>query len=193
MTAIRVLVVSAAVLTAVGCESGFGGAGDIGVTYQSSPPTQVDRATVFQIALEEARQRCRVTDSDAVTGMITCAPDYLDRASAAPDGRLRVVSSKSDLRRVVRLRMPADAGGTRVEISAALERRDTESMQQYRALRASQDVPTETPIDTGAGLSPDRREVWTPIGRDHGLEAEILASIQARLVAPTTQPSGTGK
>ncbi|MDD4890794.1 MAG: hypothetical protein PHU85_12800 [Phycisphaerae bacterium] len=172
-----------------GCDVTAPGGADTGLTYQSSQPIRgVDRDKVYVAALAEMRARFRVADSDAVAGTINCQPDYLDSSSATSTTQFRIISTKSDQRRVVHVRVPAEGGVVRIEVLASLERRDTQQMRQYQAIRAGGDAPLETPIDTGANRDPERREVWTPVGRDHSLESDLLQAIQSRL-AGTTQPA----
>ncbi len=168
-----------------GCDGSGGGLGrQTGFSSRAIPGAT--RAQVYQAALEEARRRFQVRQTDAASDTIECQPQYVGD-SAGSSGQLRILSTPSDRRRVARVRVSGTGGVVRAEAGVALQRRDTAQIQQYQAMRSATDVPIETPVDRGEDLGPERREVWTTYGRDLEMEDELLTAIERRF-APTTQP-----
>ena len=177
-----------------GCQSlernqpGLGGTGALSNRVPNA--TAGERAKVFQAAVDElgGTFKQHVTDANEFAGTIACEPEFLARGGGASTNELRILSTKSDLRRTVRMRIVEDGPGVRAEVSAALQRRDTEQFRTERSMQNPSDVPSETPVSTDTG-SPEHREVWTNIGRDYTLERDILAAIATHF-APTSQPGG---
>jgi hypothetical protein len=69
-----------------------------------------------------------------------------------------------------------------------LQRLDTTQRDVFARQREFADVPSDTPIDRGEGMTTDQTATWTDLRRDRSTERRILQAIRARVGgAPTTQ------
>jgi len=60
------------------------------------------------------------------------------------------------------------------------ERLDTAQQDVFARQREFADVPSETPIDMGAGMTTGQTETWTDLRRDRMMERQILQAIRER-------------
>jgi len=169
------------------------GVGSAGWDRAASLTKTIPGATApraFEAAVDELRDNFKfhVIDANVVTGRIVCEPQFMTRGDGTSANEFRILSTRSDLRRSVRVRVVDEATAVRVEVAAHLERRDTQQARAYQALRSSGDAPSETPVATESGPNPEHNEVWNFIGRDNVLENEIMSAIENHFKSPTTRP-----
>ncbi|MCG3179805.1 MAG: hypothetical protein BIFFINMI_02150 [Phycisphaerae bacterium] len=177
------LTLAAAVLgTLAGCNGDpldLSGQKEAGFLSAPLPAITPDRA--YEAALAELGSKFTLVSQDAALRNIQTAPQYVDPGSGADTGRLHIISSPSNLRRIAQARVRTQAGAVKLEVRVMLQRRDTAQYAAYHQMRSSSDVPNQTPLDQGMDLPPEQREVWSDVRRDITVEHEIVEGVQRRL------------
>ena len=181
-----------------GCEQSIGEPAQLGgQSRMLKAATQPDRVqAAVAVAYDAAKAELTgpfnlfIRDSSESTGTIRFEPQYLSRGASLATGEFRILSTPSDLRRTVAVRISSDGVGVWAEVRVDLETRVTQQMQAYQSLRTAKEAPTDTPVAEEGRLSPDRRDAWRSNGRQYDLENEILTAIRARL-SGQPRPSST--
>lgn len=155
----------------------------------------ISYSAAFDAARYAASQWFRVTDARAEAGRISTAP--LEADERGNGERLRdVVGSHNTIRRQARMRVVNEPKEHRVVIECVVTRQrldtmDARAMQQQSLMDES---ANRTPIQGDAGANAEQREVWTDIGRDRGMERQILDVARDRLFGGpgrlSTRPAG---
>ena len=74
-----------------------------------------------------------------------------------------------------------------------VDRLDTADHRVFRRNEQFSDVPNDTPIDSGAGVSAKQDQVWTPMPRDGQLERQILDLVRSRVIKEEEKPKAAGE
>lgn len=185
-----VAAVVAAALT-VGCESSGRLGEPIAAGHWSGPVRTgpMGRAEATRVARTVLSQWFSVERADAAAGLIETLPvEYTDAGSGRKLSET-IVPRPVPMRRVARIRIDRDGNGQRLWVQVRRQRLDTADHQMLRQHRDS-DSPTQTPIETGAGVSAGQRQVWSDAGYDRPMEGQIIQSLQERFGGPaaTTRP-----
>ena len=150
--------------------------------YQTRRLTTSDYELAYEAALGAVRERFRINTQNAATGRIrTRAQRDVGRLGSASNRRVSevIVPRDQNIRRTASVQIRRVPDGLVAACSVSVDRLDTEIFRtQHRRERESQDTPTDTPIDRGAGAGLDQQQRWTPAGRDRGMESKMLARIQ---------------
>ena len=117
----------------------------------------------------------RVVSANADFGIIVCEPDEFTRAGAR-------------MRRIARLQLRRENSQVVAACRVQVERHATAVARSWSRQQSADDLPTATPIQEDAGLSPLQEEYWAAEGRDYRLERAILDRIAAT-VTVTAQPA----
>lgn len=75
---------------------------------------------------------------------------------------------------------PSDSG-VAASCQVRVQRLDTTDYRTFRTHNEFNDLPTGTPIDGDAALTPDQREAWTDLPRDNTMERQLLGAMYRRL------------
>ena len=134
-----------------------------------------DYQEAFAAAVSAVSEQFRVVSANADSGIITCEPDEFTRAGAR-------------MRRTARLQLRRQKDQVIAACRVQVERHATAGARSWSRHRSADDLPTATPIQEDAGLSPEQEEYWATEGRDYRLERAILDRIAAA-VTVTGEPA----
>lgn len=130
--------------------------------------------------------------------LLTLTSAAAETTERGATGRIRdeAVGYRNRIRRLATLRLRATAdGGVIAECHVRRERLDTSDHAALARNMTLDDQPTETPVESAAGVSAEQAQVWTDIGRDRELERRILdvlrSRVQRRGAAPANEASAT--
>ena len=161
--------------------------GPISGGYASVPLPEVDREEAFEAAAAALRGHgFRIAQADADLWQIQTHP--LEATSRGGTDRLHeaAVRLPSRIRRIVTVYIQKSRSGCQAHCRVQLQRLDTTQRHVFARQREFGDVPSETPIDRGEGMTTDQTATWTDLRRDRSMEREILQAIRAR---PTRTPA----
>ena len=132
----------------------------------------------FAAAVSAVSEQFRIVSADEDSGIIVCEPDEFSRAGAR-------------MRRTARLQLRRQDNQIVAACRVQVEKHATASARSWSRHQSADDLPTATPIQEDAGISPQQDEYWAAEGRDYRLEREILDRIAAGVTA--TQPAPSAK
>ncbi|HUW84996.1 MAG TPA: hypothetical protein VMZ31_19620 [Phycisphaerae bacterium] len=163
--------------------------GPISGGYASVALPGVDREGVFEAAAGALRGHgFRIAQADADLWQIQTHP--LESMSHGGADRLHeaVVRLPSRVRRIATVYIQKSRSGCQALCQVQLQRLDTTQRDVFARQREFADVPSETPIDRGEGMTTDQTATWTDLRRDRSTERQILQAIRARVTrTPATQ------
>ncbi len=166
--------------------AGCAAPGSAPITYGVRHFPGGDRAAAYAAARSTLDELGYAIDhADRAAGLLTTRPTSHSRHGERTGVR---ISSRGDLRRVVRVRVAATADTVNVYCQAAIQERLTETHRILQHDLATTDRPGETPIDRGAGTTPEQNTVWRTIRRNKIAERRILEDIVERLTGSTPPP-----
>jgi len=147
----------------------------------------VDYDTVFEAGLYAMRQWFRVEEISPSRGMIASAVTEMDQQGGT--GRLRdaALNYRNRVRRMATLVIRQDEGDTVAKCQVRVQRLDTADHRVFRQNQQFSDLPNDTPIDRGAGVTSEQNEIWTDLPRDRQLERQILDVIRSRVSEAVAQ------
>lgn len=104
-----------------------------------------------------------------------------------------LVRARSRMRRTASLTVVEREGGSLARVRVDMDRLDSAQREavQPEAYRLS-DSPGYTAIERDAATTRRQNAVWTPVGRDRGLERTLLTDLEAKF-NPGVQPSPRGE
>ncbi|MFQ5429977.1 MAG: hypothetical protein ACE5E1_06670 [Phycisphaerae bacterium] len=147
----------------------------------------------FDAGLEAMRQYFNRVHALRAEGRIESSPVEYDQTGGTGRIRETAFKFKNRMRRQATLWVRAAASGSVVRCRVRVQRLDTADHRVFQQNEQFNDLPNTTPIERGAGLSPDQNQVWTDMPRDRRLERELLQSLIARAGPPAredTSPPG---
>ncbi|MBN2560983.1 MAG: hypothetical protein JXQ75_08640 [Phycisphaerae bacterium] len=158
--------------------SGEGGGRETG--WQSIRLPTVTRDAAFDASVYAMRQWFPVAEVLQADGVIRSTAEEFDQKGGT--GRIRdgAIGYQNRMRRTATLLVREHGAGSLVKCRVRVERLDTEDHRVFRSNEEFGDVPSQTPIDHAAGVSPRQDQVWTPMPRDRGLEREMLDLVRSR-------------
>jgi hypothetical protein len=152
-----------------------------------------DRQEAFAAAATALRsQGFRIAEADEDLGRIQTHP----LESSARDGTDRLheaaVKVPSRVRRIATVYIRQSEGAFIAHCRVQLQRLDTAQQDVFARQREFADVPSETPIDLGAGMTTGQTETWTDLRRDRMMERQILQAIRERTVGSSATTAAGG-
>jgi len=163
--------------------------GPISGGYASVALPGVDREGAFDAAAAALRGHgFRIAQADPDLWQIQTHP--LESVSRGGTDRLHeaVVSLPSRVRRIATVHIQKSRSGCQALCQVQLQRLDTTQRDVFARQREFADVPSDTPIERGEGMTTDQTATWTDLRRDRSTERQILQAIRARIgLSPATQ------
>jgi len=150
-----------------------------GGTFRVQHLGQADWQQAFAAAVGAISEHFRVISADSDSGIIRCEPAEFTR------GGLR-------MRRIAQLQLRRADQEVIAACQVRIQRHATAGARSWSEQRSAEDLPTATPIQEEAGLTPQQREYWADEGRDYQLERQILARLVGAL-ASLPQPSAQSR
>lgn len=146
----------------------------------------VSRAAAFDAGLYAMRQWFRIEESLPESGSIRSAAVEYDQKGGTGRVRDAAIGYTNRMRRSATLVVQESGGRCVARCVVHVERLDTADHRVFRDARRFDDYPTETPIDSEAGVSRSQDQVWTAMPRDRSLERDILNVLKSRVIEPET-------
>lgn len=146
-----------------------------------------DQQRAFNASRTALQQWFRIDRSDPGAGLLTTFP--IEDTEKGDTGRIRdtAVHYANQIRRRAAVRIRSGDGGSTVECVVIKERMDTSDHRAMGRNRQFEDVNNQTQIQSEAATSGEQNAVWTDVGRDRGMERDILRVIREQLGA-ASQP-----
>ena len=165
--------------------------GPISGGYASVALPGVDREGALEAAAAALRGHgFRIAQADADLWQIRTHP--LEATSRGGTDRLHeaVVRLPSRVRRITTVYIQKSRSGCQALCQVQLQRLDTTQRDVFARQREFADVPSETPIDRGEGMTTDQTATWTDLRRDRSTERQILQAIRARVTRTSATQAG---
>ena len=167
----RILVIPILIVISAGCAS------STRTRFATIRVDRENRAEVFDAALAVCRQHgFRFAEIEPALFQAQSLP--MESTSRRHVGRLQ---ARAVVRRMASLYIRQEGNACTVMCGVDMQRADTQRHDAFDIQRSITDVPNETPIQQGEGLTRSQRTVWTDLGRDRALERTILQEIARRL------------
>jgi len=179
------LTAAALLASGAGCPAS-GGPGRLGGHRPTHGATRVlrnvDVGAVRPVADRAFRQHFRI-DADTSSGSVLVARPHELTEPARPERVKDVLRPSPNRRRqLAELHLTQEGPHVLVWCVVQTQRLDTTERAAFARVRGD-DRPTDTPIDRQGASSGNLQEEWVTVGRDRGIEQEILAAIQRDLAA----------
>lgn len=168
------LAVLAAALMLAGCQDGssFLGGGD---DYRTQTYDSADRALVFETARNVLGMYFSIASADPDTGKIVSRPLQVEAS------RDRLLGS-TPTRKLATMRIYRTSDGrTSVDLQILVQKQDAAAFAAMQPITESNEIPNQTPAQTGAAETPEQRQSWQDVGRDYTMEQTILRDLEGRL------------
>jgi len=177
-----------AICLPAGCESSAVRRTDIPRTDWSRESVPVaPKENSFDAAKYAVSQWFTVELAQPQDGLITTYPvEYTERGGT---GRFRDASPlkyPNRMRRKAIVRVSQSGDQASIDCVVITERLDTSDYRVFAMNREFDDVNNQTPIDEDAATSARQNDVWTEVGRDRGMERQILNVARDRLRGETS-------
>lgn len=159
------------------------------MSFASVRLANADRLEALNLAVAVVRaQGYRIAEYDAEMFQAQAGP--LESTMRGGSGRLSDAALKmpTRVRRIVRLYARKTDTGATVMCNVQLQRADTARRSVFNQQDQYSDVPHDTPIDRGEGLTKSQLSHWTDLGRDRGVERQILQEVRQRFVERENAP-----
>ena len=159
------------------------------MSYASVRLPKADRREALDLAVTVVRARgYRIAEYDAEMFQAQTAP--LESTMRGGSRRLSDAALKlpTRVRRIVRLYVRKTDTGATVMCNVQLQRADTARRAAFDQQGQYSDVPRDTPIDRGEGLTRSQLTHWTDIGRDRDVERQIRQEVRQRFVERESAP-----
>ena len=172
-------------------EPGTGGGAESGWSQMALPG--VTRDAAFDAGLYAMQQWFRVEESSADSGVIRSASEEYDQKGGT--GRIRdsAIGYRNRMRHRAMVVIRPLGEGCVAKCRVQVDRLDTADHRVFRRNEQFSDVPNDTPIDSGAGVSAKQDQVWTPMPRDGQLERQILDLVRSRVIKEEEKPKAAGE
>lgn len=162
----------AAALMLAGCQDGGGFGGD---DYRTQTYPSADRALVFETARNVLGMYFSIASADPDMGKIVSRP--LDVEAS----RDRLLGS-TPTRKLATMRIYRTSDGqTAVDLRIIVQKQDAMAFAAMQPITESNELPSQTPAQTGAANTPEQRQSWQDVGRDNTMEQTILTDLAGRL------------
>jgi len=177
------LALSAGVALSWGCSESRTGTFDRRKTGGATPQTyrNVTMDATLDAAATVLREHFGLVRVSAGSGVVSAGPrSYTQRGGTqrASDATLRPTYQ---MRRSGTIWLTQEDGAILANCQVRVQRLDTTDYRSLQTHNEFNDLPTDTPIDSDAGLTAEQREVWTELPRDSKLERQILGAVHRRL------------
>jgi hypothetical protein len=164
----------AAALTLAGCQDG-GGIGIGGEDYRSQTYPSADRPLVFETARTVLGMYFSIASADPDTGKIVSRPLQVEAS------RDRLLGS-TPTQKIATMRIYRTSDGqTAVDLRIIVQKQDAMAFAAMQPITEGNEVPNQTPAQTGAAQTPEQRQSWQDVGRDYTMEQTILADLGQKL------------
>lgn len=160
-----------------------GGAGSPNVSRWSALSLpDAPRAAAFDAGVHAMRQWFTVAEASPAKGLIRGASKEYEQEGGTGRFRDAAVGYRNHLRRSATLLIRERSSGCVASCEVRVQRLDTADHRLFHQNRQFSDVPSDTPIDRDAGISPQQAQVWTDLPRDRKLERQILDVLRRRVL-----------
>jgi hypothetical protein len=141
------------------------------------------KQAAFDAGVYAMRQWFNLRSVSAERGLIEAIPAEYEQKGGT--GRIRdaAIGYTNRMRRTGAMMVEDRGTGCVVKCRIGVQRLDTADHRVFRQNEQFGDLPTETPIDREAGVSPQQNRVWTDMPRDKSREREILAVVRNRVTS----------
>ena len=159
------------------------------MSFASVRLPNADRRKALDVAVAVVRARgYRIAEYDAEMFQAQTAP--LESTMRGGSGRLSDAALKMPTRvqRIIRLYARKTDSGATVLCNVQLQRADMARRAVFDQQGEFSDLPHDTPIDRGEGLTRSQLTHWTDIGRDRGVERQILQEVRQRFAERESAP-----
>lgn len=171
----------------VGCDSSATIRTDI-------PPAQWSREVVavpagesaFDAAKFAVSQWFAIDRAEPQDGLITTFPAEFEERGGTGRFRDAAIRFPNRMRRKAIVRISQTGDHASVDCVVIRERLDTSDYRVFALNRQFDDVNNQTPIQEDAATSARQNEVWTEVGRDRGMERQILNVVREKLGGATS-------
>ncbi len=183
----RRITLLAVTLFVAGCESSEIRRTDIPRTdWSRESVPAAPKESAFDAAKYAVSQWFTIELAQPQDGLITTYPvEYTERGGT---GRFRdpVLKYPNRMRRKAIVRVNQAGEQASIDCVVITERLDTSDYRVFAQNRQFDDVNNQTPIQGDAATSARQNEVWTEVGRDRGIERQILNVARDRLRGETS-------
>ena len=138
-----------------------------------------DIEPILEVAKNVVEQDYQIATVNPKNGLIQTIPTEYRGSERKPTLDNVVVPANKTFRRIVTVKISRISEQIiSISVRANVERLDTHYMQNYARMRQSDDTPSQLYQNNAIEVDREKREVWTPNGRDLEVEREILNAIK---------------
>lgn len=144
----------------------------------------VSQDAAFDAGVYAMKQWFRLEEVSPSLGQIRSVPTEYTQSGGTDRIRDTALKFRNRMRRTATLAVLGGDDGAVARCEVRVQRLDTSDYRIFKDMDRFDDYSSETPIESGAGATPEQRETWTDLPRDRKLEGEILSVIRNRLKKP---------
>jgi hypothetical protein len=175
------LAATAAALLLAGCQ-------DAGEDFRTQTFGSADKPLVFDAARNVLGMYFSIASADPDTGKIVSRPLLIEAS------RDRQLGSTPTRKLATLLVYRASDGQTAVDLRIMVQKQDAAAFAAMQPITENNELPNQTPAQTGAAETPEQRQAWQDVGRDYTTEQTILNDLAQRLnlTFSASQPASPG-